>query len=506
MIHQGAQNGGWQLSAAPGAPATPSLTCAMLNLPPTFCSQLPGTPAQQTFSVEVLQALSILAGSPTSYPKQSLTGPCVADPITGAPTGACGVGSGGIQKNGRLPYAEQASVQIDRQIGKGLTIEAGYLFVGAHKLVRGNNLNIGCPYGTAKPSNPYYAQGLLNPDGSLTACSGTPAPAPFGLGPFFAYLGPAANPGLPIYNPLLPVNPSGLEFGVPSLVNGKPTPPTLSGGLLDYNNNVANAVYHGLTFTAMERMKYFRMTANYTYSHTIDNGNFTTFINLPINQFDYKNERANSNQDLRHNLVTNFTVSAPEHSVLRNFELSSIINIQSGRPFTLFVGQNTFGDVAGLSTDRVGGPPVNSSCPSVTNCTTTVRRNTYTGAPLRSVDMRLSRNFRVGEGKRLDFAVDAFNLFNHPNVDEVSSVYGSPVFCGASPTIPKHYNDATTRAIQSGDASVNCATQQAAGNPVAWLSLGLLPVSIPGSPNANFGKPRTVFNPRQLQFSLKFSF
>lgn len=502
MIHQGAQNGGWQLSAAPGFPATPALPCTIL-LPSNLCSQLPGTGAQQSISVEVLQALSILAGGPGSYPKQSLTGPCTADPNTGAPTGACGVGSGGIQKNGRLPYAEQASLQIDRQFGKGLTIEAGYLFVGAHKLVRGNNINIDCPYGTAKPSNPYYAQGLLDPSGSLTACTGTPVLGPFGLGPFFGYLGPAANPSLPIYNPLLPVNPSGLEFGVPG---GIGAPPTLSGGLLDYNNNVANAVYHGLTFTAMERLKYFRMTANYTYSHTIDNGNFTTFINLPVNQFDYRNERANSNQDLRHNLVANFTATAPEHSFLRNFELSSIITVQSGRPFTLYVGQNTFGDVAGLSTDRVGGAPFTGHCSSVSNCTTTVSRNTYTGAPLRSVDLRLSRNFRIGERMAVNLGMDAFNLFNHPNVDEVSSVYGSPAFCGASPAIPKHYNDATTLAIQRGDASVNCATQQAAGGPLAWLGDGLLPVTIPGSPNASFGRPRTVFNPRQLQFSLKFSF
>jgi outer membrane receptor protein involved in Fe transport len=495
MIHQGAQNGGWQLSAAPGFPATPALGCP--PLPAIDCTVPGGTPAS-AISVEVLQALSILGGGPNSYPPQSLTGPCTFGPQ--GPTGACGVGSGGIQKNGRLPYAEQASLQIDRQFGKGLTLQLGYLFVGAHKLVRGNNINIDCPQGTAKASNPYYAQGLLDPNGGLTACQGTPTLGPFGLGPFFAYLN---NPA----NPLLPFNPSGLEFGVP----GAPgAPPTLSGGLLDYNNNLANAVYHGLTVTAQERIKYFRMTANYTYSHTIDNGNFTTFINLPVNQFDYANERANSNQDLRHNFVANFTATAPEHTFLRDFELSSIVNIQSGRPFTLFVGENTFGDVAGLSTDRVGGAPVVGNCPSITNCTTTVRRNTYTGAPLRSVDLRLSRNFRVGEGKRLDFAVDAFNLFNHPNVDEVSSVYGSPVFCGASPAIPKHYNDATTLAIQRGDASVNCATQNAVinapGPPGLWIIDGLVPVSIPGSPNPTFGKPRTVFNPRQLQFSLKFSF
>jgi len=511
MVHTGAQNGGWQLAANPGFPGTPSLPCAVLGIPPALCTQLPdgGNPANQTISVAALTALGILAAGPTAYNTVTLTGSCSANPITGAPTGACGVGSGGIQRNARLPYAEQASLQIDRQFGKGLTVELGYLFVGAHKLVRGNNINVPCPYGTAKPNNPYYAQGLLDPSGSLTACSGSPIIGPFGLGPFFSFLGPynGVNPGAPTPNPLLPFDPSGLEFGVPTL--GLPAPissPTLSGGLLDYNNDVANASYNGLTFTAIERLKYFRMTANYTYSHTIDNGNFTTFINLPPNQFDYASERANSNQDLRNHLTMNFTATAPEHSYLRDFELSSIITLQSGRPFTLFAGQNTFGDVAGLSTDRVGGAPVAGTCSSVSDCSTTVGRNTYTGAPLYSLDLRLSRNFHVGEGKMLNFAVDAFNLFNHPNIDEVSSVYGSPAFCGTSPAIPKHYNDATSLAIQQGAASVSCAPQQAAGNPLVWLADGLSPVTIPGSPNATFGLPRTMFNPRQLQFSLKFSF
>ena len=475
MINNRASTGGWGLGALPGFPGTP----------PDVLAEI---------------ATGFLSGSP--YLPVTLTGPCTLG--AEGPTGACGVGAGGIQRNARLPYAEQASLQIDRQFGKGLTIEAGYLFVGAHKLVRGNNINVPCPAGTSKPGNPYTSQGLLNPDGSLTPCQGTPTLGPFGLGPFFGYLNNAANP-------LFPYNPAGLEFSTPNPVLPAPT---LSAGLLDYNNDVANAVYHGLTLTATERVKYFRMTANYTYSHTIDNGNFTTFINLPPNQFDYAAERANSNQDLRHHLTANFTATAPEHSYLRDFELSSIITLQSGRPFTLFVGQNTFGDVAGLSTDRVGGAPVTGSCTSVSDCSTTVSRNTYIGAPLYSWDLRLSRNFKVGEGKRLDLAIDAFNLFNHPNVDEVSSVYGSPAFCGASPAIPKHYNDAITRAIQSSDSSVDCSTQAAVGNPGAWVGDGLLPVGIgapvqPGGdpfPNPTFGKPRTMFNPRQLQFSLKFSF
>jgi outer membrane receptor protein involved in Fe transport len=505
MIQNQAAGGGWQLSADPGYPGTPSLPCSVLGIPGSVCAGLPSS-AGGTLSIAALQALGILSGAP--YPAVTLTGPCTLGP-GGAPTGACGVGSGGIQRDARLPYAEQASMQIDHQFGKGLSVEIGYLFVGAHKLVRGNNINVPCPYGTAKPNNPYYAQGWLDPSGSLTPCSGTPILGPLGLGPFFAYLGPfnGVNPNAPNPNPLLPFNPSGLEFGVPTAGLPPPTSsPTISGGLLDYNNDVANAAYNGLTLTVLERVKYFRMTANYTYSHTIDNGNFTTFINLPPNQFDYGSERGSSNQDLRHNLVMNFTATAPEHGFLRDFELSSIINLQSGRPFTLYAGENVFGDVAGLSTDRVGGPPVAGSCTSVTNCSTIIGRNTYTGAPLYSVDLRLSRNFKVGEGKTLNFAVDTFNLFNHPNVDEVSSVYGSPAFCGATPAIPRHYNDSTSLAIQQGAPSVSCATQAAIANPVAFLTQGLVPVAIPGYPDQTFGKPRTVFNPRQLQFSLKFLF
>ncbi len=428
MINSNAATGGWQLSAQPGFPGTPSLPCGVFDLPASAC------PPQQggTLSFAALTAIGILAGAP--YPSVTLTGPCTL--VGGAPTGACGVGAGGIQKNGRLPYAEQASPEIDRQIGRGFSLNVAYLFVAAHKLVRGNNINVPCPNGTTKASNPTVAQGILNTDGSLTACTGTPTLVqPFGLGPIFGTL----------------ANPAGLEFGVPSASNPAPT---ISGGLLDYNNNVANSSYNGLTVSAIEHWgKILNLTANYTYSHTIDNSrNFTTFINLPPNQFDYSSERANSNQDVRNHLVTNFTVTAPDDSILRHFAFSSIITLQSGRPFTLFPGENVFGDVAGLSTDRVGGAPIKGTCTNVTNCNTTIGRNTYTGDPLYALqDLQNIPIFSsFAKNLKLDLAVDAFNALNRGNVDEVTSVYGSPVFCGATPAVPRHYNDALTQSIEQG--------------------------------------------------------
>lgn len=420
----------------------------------------------------------------TAFPAVSMAGTCLT-------TGACGIGEGGMEHNARTPYAEQASLEIDRQFGRGLAINLSYLFVAAHKLVRGNNINIPCPAGTTKPGPPTdpvtifpggpgeWVPGLLNANGTLSPCTGTPTlgtGALAGLGPFF---GGALGSGLQ----------------------------TISGGLEDYNNDVANAVYHGGTLTVIERVKNFHMTANYTYSHTIDNGNFTTFINLPVNQFDYAAERANSNQDARHRFVMNFTAIAPNRGVWRNFELSSIVTLQSGRPFTLFYGNDSLHDVAAGATDRVGGAPVGSSCPSVQNCQTMIARNTYTGEPLYTVDLRVSRNVHLSDRMQVNLAFDAFNLLNRPNVDEVTSVYGSPVFCGTTPTIPRHYNDAVTRAIQRQDPSTACPS---GGIPVPGGSVAPTPIGtalfIPSNPNPTFGLPRTMFNARQLQFSLKFTF
>jgi hypothetical protein len=412
-----------------------------------------------------------------AFPSISMAGTCFT-------TGACGIGEGGMEQNSPTPYAEQGSLEVDRQFGKGLAVNLNYLFVEAHKLVRGNNINIPCPAGTTKsgpPTDPLpeWMPGLLNANGTLSPCSGTPTlgtGAIAGLGPFFGG-----------------VFGSGLQ--------------TLSGGLEDYNNNVANAIYHGGTVTVIERLNHFNMTANYTYSHTLDNGNFTTFINLPVNQFDYAAERANSNQDARHRFVMNFTATAPKTGLWRNFVLSSIVTVQSGRPFTIFYGNDSLHDIAAGATDRVGGAPVKGHCPAVQDCETMIRRNTYIGDPLRSWDLRISRDFHLRERMQMNLAFDAFNLLNRPNVDEVTSVYGSPVFCGSTPTIPQHYKDAATRAIQLGSASAGCPVGPI---PVPGGSLAPTPIGtalfIPASPSPTFGLPRTMLNARQLQFSLKFSF
>ena len=300
----------------------------------------------------------------------------------------------------RSPYTEQANLEIDRTIGGGLTISAGYLFVAGHKLVRPIDLNVGPPVGVQPGTGKdIYAFAIQDPN----------IPAP-----------PAGSPG--------------------------------TNGIFYFTDSTGNSIYHGLTLQVIEKAgKYFSLNANYTLSHTLDDGTFVTFVSTPQSNAQRNLERANSNQDARHRFVANFTADAPQSTFLRNFQLSSIVTLQSARPFTLFVGFDANND-GNPVTDRVGNSP----------------RNSYRGDNLQTVDLRLARAVHIGERKVLNLSVDAFNLLNHANIDEVFSVYGAPDFIPGQ--VPTHFGDGIS------------------------------------GPSGAIGAPRTAFNTRQFQVGAKFTF
>ncbi|HEY1263993.1 MAG TPA: TonB-dependent receptor [Terriglobales bacterium] len=345
---------------------------------------------------------------------------------------------GGIDRNLRTAYSEQASLQLDQELGHGLVVSAGYLFLRAHKQIRPVNLNV-CPPGGFGPT-------------AATFCP-----------PASVIPGPPITPFGPFPNNKLADGRDGFS-GV--LFN--------NAGLMYVLDSTGTAKYDGGTLSISDRLgSYFRFNANYTWSHTLDDGTFTTFVSTPQDLYRRDLEAANSVQDVRHRFVANFTASTPAKAnpFLRDFEFSSIINLQSARPFTIFVGNDINGDTNPV-TDRVGLSP----------------RNSYRGDHLYSFDVRLARGIRITERTNLNLAVDAFNVFNRQNINEVTSVYGGGTidFCGAT---PQHFGDAASLAIQQGQVACNGAINGGAPEP-----------------NKLFGTPRTMFNPRQLQFSAKVVF
>jgi outer membrane receptor protein involved in Fe transport len=331
------------------------------------------------------------------------------------------VGYSYTDRNSPIPYSEQASLEINREIGRGFTVGAGYLFVAAHHLLR-STLNNLCPVGGIS-SGPYPC--------------------------------PAAGPPPPGY-------PAGKNY-----YSGIPRYPA---GLICCNDLTGNSAYHGGTLQVNKTAgKYLNLNASYTLSHTLDDGTFATFISVPEDVFRRGLERATSNQDARHRLVSNFSLYGPSNSFLRNFTLSNIVILQSPRPFTLFVGFDSNNDTIPAA-DRVGN----------------LSRNTYKGDSFQTWDIRLSRSINLSrEGTRLELAVDAFNFLNRANVDEVVGVYGTYNLCGGQQ--PRQYKDAASQAIQT-------------------LQVGSCPLAGPPVPNPLFGTPRTMFNPRQLQMSAKVVF
>jgi len=346
------------------------------------------------------------------------------------------VGDGTVERASKMPYAEQGSLEIDREVGHGLVLNVGYLFVSAHHQVRAENLNV-CPVNTTGGTSPSLTTGWYQ-CGSNAFGNYTPPPADFTAGKSF------------FQSVLIPV------------------------GLIYYTDNSGNSVYHGVTFSASEKVgQYFRLNANYTFSKTLDDGTFTTFVSTPQDLYHRSLERANSNQDVRHRFLANFTAAASKSKdtsiALRDWEVSGIITLQGARPFTIFVGHDANNDTNPV-TDRVG----------------LAARNTYWGDKLKTVDLRFSRAFSYREHQKLELAADVFNIINRNNVDEVDSVYTSPDFCGAA---PHSYNDAVSKKIQT--------------NPFSFI--GSCTGGVP-FPNPDFGKPRKVFNARQFQLSFRYTF
>jgi len=349
------------------------------------------------------------------------TGEVISHSVVGTPQAPTSVGYSYTDRHSPIPYSEQASLEINREIARGLTVGAGYLFVAAHHLLRSTLGNL-CP-----------VQGIS---------SGT-------------YPCPAAGPPPPGY-------PAGKNY-----YSGIPRYPA---GLICCNDLTGNSVYHGGTLQVNKTAgKYVNLNASYTLSHTLDDGTFATFISVPEDVFRRGLERATSNQDARHRFVTNFSLAGPSNTFLRNFLLSNIVILQSPRPFTLFVGFDANNDLIPAA-DRVGN----------------LSRNTYKGDSFRSWDIRLSRTINLQERTRLELAADAFNLLNRSNVDEVVGVYGTYNLCGGGQQ-PREYKDAASRAIQA-------------------VQVGGCPAAGPPVPNPLFGIPRTMFNPRQLQMSVKLLF
>lgn len=196
----------------------------------------------------------------------------------------------------------------------------------------------------------------------------------------------------------------------------------------DYANNsqyssAGSSSYHGLHVSVIERpSQWASYRVSYALSKSMNNvGEF--FFSGPIDPFDLNKDWARSDDDQRHRLTVNGTLTAPTgpaQTVLQKigygFQFSGMLQAYSALPFNITSGVTT---IQGTS----GRPIVNGAF---------ISRNAGVGGNYFTLNARLSRSFAVGAGARIEASVEAFNLTDRRNDLTRNGNFGS----GAYPTNP----------------------------------------------------------------------
>lgn len=184
-------------------------------------------------------------------------------------------------------------------------------------------------------------------------------------------------------------------------------------GVVDTINAASDSYYHGVSFSLNRRFSNnFTVLAHYTYGKALDNVlDIRADIADPANKYplNLQAEKGYSLQDVRHRFVLSglWNLNYTKNPFLRDFQLSSIITLESGRPYNLLTGID--GDMDG--TNPSGERPAN------------LARNIGITPSFKSVDMRLTRGVKVNERFKFEGFVEAFNLFNRTNIREFDRLY-----------------------------------------------------------------------------------
>jgi hypothetical protein len=202
--------------------------------------------------------------------------------------------------------------------------------------------------------------------------------------------------------------------------------------------------YNALALTFKQRLwKGLVVNSNYTWSKALDDasnpGADNAESNFPQDPTNLAAEKGLSDFDHRHRFVTNFLYQIPflkgsqgwMHTAFGDWQIGGIWTLQSGSPFTVNLSTDTANNGEptsapsqrpNLTCDPNSGPKTtaqwfNVSCFAVPAAFTygNAGRDIVTGPGLDDFDATLQKEFPVRENMKLQFRLDVFDFFNHPN-------------------------------------------------------------------------------------------
>jgi hypothetical protein len=341
----------------------------------------------------------------------------------------------------RMPMSQSWNFGIQRELMRGLVLQTTYVGNHSTRLIRSLD---------AAPPDPVLVQQAITDCVGLGICSpGDPDGIISGA---VLYNGLTDASG----NILVPPSVRQTAIQTPgSFSNGI----TLTNASSNYNAlqvQLQKAASHGLQFDLA-----------YTWAHAIDNSNdplngaASSFGSFPL---DSRNAdtvmRGNSDNDLRQRLTVNFAYELPfgrgqayvsngvMGKVLEGIQLSGIVTLQTGHPYTAFVPGFDFARTGatvsvGASWPNVVGDPYTNAGPRINSngvvtgasnfdaFTTSVPaygtqgdggRNSLWGPHYYETDIAAMKNIRITERFRLQLRAEVFNLFNRPQFSQPGGI------------------------------------------------------------------------------------
>jgi hypothetical protein len=200
--------------------------------------------------------------------------------------------------------------------------------------------------------------------------------------------------------------------------------------------------YNALALTFTQRLWHgLVVNSVYTWSKALDDasnpGADNAGPNVPQDMSNYAAEKGPADFDHRHRFVTSFLYQIPIlknsqgwlHSAFGEWQAGGIWTLQSGAPFTVNLANDNANNGTPVNSQRpnfVCDPNNGPKTPAMWFTTTcfsqpaaftygTAGRNTVIGPGLDNFDATIQKQFPVRENMNLQFRLDIFDFFNHPN-------------------------------------------------------------------------------------------
>src|SRR5579864_217384 len=248
---------------------------------------------------------------------------------------------------------------------------------------------------------------------------------------------------------------------------------------------IANSIYHAMQLNITKRLSHgFSVQGAYTYSHAIDDGpdpllpinNNIIFTPYPRDSFNLRAERGNSEFDVTHRLVANYSWQLPfghkDHAhgaaanlLISGWTVSGITTLSSGLPFDVFTNVDTqhtgvFSrpDFTPGATVPPSSDPRTQTGPSAALLSVpafdsggNLGRNHFRGPGINNSDAVLNKQVGIRERVKLDLRFEFYNLFNRVQFNQPDALLSDTNVFGHSTSL--YVNETVTtgaRQIQLG--------------------------------------------------------